>query len=67
MASGTVAPTTPQPAEHVRRWRYEQLCRAGYSDAEAAELSERLDVDLHEAIDLVRHGCPPAVAVEILR
>lgn len=53
--------------ERVERWRTQELERAGY-DAEAAfELALRSDVDLHAAVALVEHGCPPELALQILR
>ena len=52
--------------ERVQAWRAEELERAGYSPAAAAQLAARLDVDLHHAIDLVRQGCPHDVALSIL-
>ena len=48
-------------------WRLEQLMSAGYGPGEAKFLARRLDVDLHEATDLLRHGCPSDLAVAILR
>jgi hypothetical protein len=66
MGSGTAAPVAPQLAEHVRRWRLDQLRQAGYPDAEAQQLAERDDVDLHRAVDLLRHGCPLETALRIL-
>ena len=50
----------------VQAWRAEELERAGYPPAAAAQLAARLDVDLHHAIDLVRQGCPHEVALSIL-
>lgn len=50
----------------VRRWRLDELLRAGYDPCDALILSHRQDVDLHVAIDLVRRGCPPRTAVQIL-
>jgi hypothetical protein len=50
----------------VVEWRLRELKRAGYSDADARELAERIDVDLHRAIDLVRGGCPADTAARIL-
>ena len=35
--------------ERVERWRAEELMRAGYDPAGAAELAARLDIDLHTA------------------
>ncbi len=53
-------------SDPVRRWRFEELVRAGYEPAEALALSGRLEIDLHVAIGLVRRGCNPRTAVRIL-
>ncbi|HET7573027.1 MAG TPA: hypothetical protein VFJ77_10230 [Gaiellaceae bacterium] len=53
--------------ERVERWRAQALERAGYEHADAVELGSRLDVDLHRAIELLESGCPPELAVRILR
>jgi hypothetical protein len=50
----------------VLAWRLEQLRRVGYDRREARLLSRRLDVDLHQAIDLLRNGCPRELALAIL-
>jgi len=52
--------------DRIVRWRSEELERAGYSPDGAASLAARLEVDLHEAIDLVKGGCPAEVALRIL-
>ena len=52
--------------ERVTRWRAEELERAGYAPAAAARIAERLDVDLHHAVELVERGCAPELALEIL-
>jgi hypothetical protein len=52
--------------ERVERWRAEELMRAGYDPAAAADLASRLDVDLHGAIHLLESGCPAELAVQIL-
>jgi hypothetical protein len=52
--------------ERVERWRAEELMRAGYDPAAAADLASRLDVDLHGAIGLLERGCAPELAVQIL-
>jgi len=52
--------------DRIVRWRSEELERAGYSPDGAAALAARLEVDLHEAIDLVKGGCPPDIALRIL-
>jgi hypothetical protein len=53
-----------EPAK-VESWRLHTLLEAGYP----VPLAERLagsDVDLHEAVALLRRGCDPTIAVEIL-
>ncbi len=52
--------------ERVLVWRFEQLTEAGYTAEQAIELSAESTVDLHQAIELVRHGCPPDLAAKIL-
>jgi len=54
-------------ADRVVRWRAQELERAGYSPTAAAELAERIDVDLHRATGLLESGCPAELALEILR
>jgi hypothetical protein len=49
----------------VRRWRFDELVRAGYEDEDAIELAFHLDVDLHLATNLLRRGCPSGTAVRI--
>jgi hypothetical protein len=53
-------------ANEILDWRFEQLVRMGYERRQARVLSRRLDVDLHEAVDLVRRGCPHELALQIL-
>jgi hypothetical protein len=59
---------TPRPSEvdQVQRWRFDELVRAGYDIADALELAERRDVDLHLATDLLLRGCPADTAVRIV-
>ncbi len=52
--------------ERVEEWRAEALKRAGYDRRAANTVAMRHDVDLHLAVDLLRRGCPQAVALEIL-
>ena len=52
--------------ERIEQWRAEELERAGYPVLDASRLASRHDVDLHQAIDLVRQGCPIPVALQIL-
>jgi hypothetical protein len=55
-----------QEAERVEAWRVGELQRAGYDREAAAELASRVDVDLHLAVDLLRAGCSPELALQIL-
>ena len=50
----------------VLRWRIEQLVRAGFRGVDAETLAECKDVDLHQAIRLLRDGCSQELALEIL-
>jgi hypothetical protein len=52
--------------EKIERWRAAELERAGYEASDAALLACRGDIDLHYAIDLLRNGCSPALALQIL-
>jgi hypothetical protein len=52
--------------ERVERWRTSELLRVGFAGDDAVALAARTDVDLHEAIELVRRGCPPDLAIRIL-
>jgi len=52
--------------DQVERWRADELERAGYDARAAATLARRHDVDLHRAADLLRNGCPPELALQIL-
>jgi len=47
-------------------WRFDCLVRAGYRDAEALLLAENAGVDLHDAVELLRRGCPVGEALRIL-
>ena len=53
-------------ADPVRRWRLNELQRAGYTPWDALVLSGRPDIDLHVAVKLLRDGCPPETALRIL-
>jgi hypothetical protein len=52
--------------EEILDWRFEQLLRVGYERRQARVLSRSLEVDLHQAVDLVRRGCPHELALSIL-
>jgi hypothetical protein len=50
----------------VERWRIDELERAGYDPRAATMIAARHDVDLHFAVDLLRKGCSPELALQIL-
>ena len=58
------APETEQ--QRIERWRAEELERAGFEPSAAVLLAGRMDIDLHRAIDLLRAGCAPDLALQIL-
>lgn len=49
----------------VYMWRIEQLRRQGLSLEECGAAADQ--VDWHAIADLVRRGCPPRLALEIVR
>ena len=60
-----------QPApRHVSRevllWRSDVLRQAGCDPALANALAADGDIDLHDLLNLIDRGCPPAVAARIL-
>jgi hypothetical protein len=58
--------TSPVEDEAVFLWRAEMLERAGYSAKAVLMLATEKAVDLHQAVGLLRAGCPPEVALNIL-
>ena len=58
--------TLPDPAARVLGWRIEQLIAVGFDSDAALVLALDRSVDLHEATELVRRGCPPTTAFRIL-
>ena len=58
--------TRAATVDEVRRWRREQLTRAGFPPPLAAELADDAGYDLHALIELVERGCRPDLAVRIL-
>jgi hypothetical protein len=52
--------------ERIERWRHEELERAGYDPKSAEALATNHDIDLHEAVDLLRTGCSVDLALQIL-
>lgn len=65
MAAAGVEERALSEVDVVRRWRLEELRRAGYDIADAVELALRTEIDLHWAVSLVRRGCPSATAARI--
>lgn len=59
------APFEPR-IDPVEAWRLERLIEAGYSVDLAVEIAPRIDVDLHQALELVGRGCTPELAGQIL-
>ena len=53
-------------AAQVLRWRLRSLAAAGYELDDAVVLASHVEIDLDDAADLVRRGCPSATAVRIL-
>jgi hypothetical protein len=53
-------------AAEVLAWRFDALCRSGYDLDAAAVIAANVEVDLHDAVDLVRRGCSPELAARIL-
>ena len=66
MAAAQVEQTELPAGDLVRRWRFDELLRAGYDIADAADVALRTDVDLHRAVSLVQQGCPSATATRIV-
>jgi hypothetical protein len=56
----------PDRAAQVLGWRIEQLIAVGFDSDAAFVLALDRCVDLHEATELVRRGCPPQTAFRIL-
>jgi hypothetical protein len=52
--------------DEVVEWRFEQLVGAGYEPRKARVLSRRREVDLHQAVELLKHGCSHELALSIL-
>ena len=50
----------------VESWRLHVLMEAGYPLPLAEKLAAALEADLHAAVELVRNGCAPRTAAEIL-
>ena len=54
------------PRPGCSSWRIEQLMAVGFDSDAAFVLALDRNVDLHQATELVRRGCPPETAFRIL-
>jgi hypothetical protein len=52
--------------ERVFSWRHATLLAEGYDRRVAFKLALRPEVDLHQAVQLRRRGCPSLTAARIL-
>ncbi len=52
--------------DRIEQWRHEELERAGYDAESSLVLAASHDVDLHDAVDLLRQGCSVDLALQIL-
>jgi hypothetical protein len=52
--------------DRIERWRHEELERAGYDSESALVLAASHDVDLHDAVELLKRGCTVDLALQIL-
>jgi hypothetical protein len=60
-------PAEPKDAtREMVSWRRTELLHCGFPRALAARVARDERYDLHVLIDLVEHGCSPALAVRIL-
>ncbi len=66
MAAAQLEKVDVADSDQVRRWRFDELLRAGYDIADAADVALRADIDLHRAVSLVQRGCPSATAARIV-
>ena len=66
MASASLERSEPCELDRIRRWRLDELLRAGYTLPDALEIAVHTEVDLHRATSLVELGCPSSTAVRIV-
>jgi hypothetical protein len=52
--------------DRIEQWRHEELERAGYDSESALVLAASHDVDLHDAVRLLKRGCTIDLALQIL-
>jgi hypothetical protein len=65
MASASLEQGERAELDRIRRWRLDELVRAGYALPDALEIAVHTEVDLHWATSLVKRGCPSSTAVRI--
>ena len=58
--------TETSELERVEDWRRLRLLQGGFDAEAAATLAICFDVDVREAVRLIRAGCPQKVALAIL-
>jgi len=66
MSAAELELTYVSEVDRVERWRMEELARAGYDRESAIVLAASRDVDLHDAVDLLKRGCTVDLALQIL-
>jgi hypothetical protein len=59
-------PASRHVPQDVRLWRSDVLRQAGCDPALASVLATDGDIDLHDLLNLIDRGCPPALAARIL-
>jgi hypothetical protein len=52
--------------DRIEHWRHQELERAGYDAESALVLAASHDVDLHDAVRLLKRGCTVDLALQIL-
>jgi hypothetical protein len=52
--------------DRIEQWRHQELERAGYDAESALVLAASHDVDLHDAVRLLKRGCTVDLALQIL-
>ena len=61
-----IAEQIDQEQRDIIAWRFVCLTDAGADTHHAQLVSERLDISLHSALDLLEKGCTPALMAAIL-
>lgn len=61
----TLEPPQQDERAKVQGWRLHVLIEAGYPIAVAERVADS-EADLHDAVELVEHGCAPETAAQIL-